>query len=93
MLGDERARRVQRRQEPLVVSRVVDERRLDALRGRDGERAGHHARRDARHQVAEGRERAGLGILEGILDAVKRDESDRVLQNRPRHERLASLVQ
>lgn len=93
VLGDEGACGMQRRREPPVVARVVDQRRLDALRRRDGEGARHHARRDARHQVAQRRERAGLGVLEGTLDAVERDEPDGVLEHRARHERLASLVQ
>lgn len=93
MLRDERFRRVPGALKPFVMPRVIYQRRLDAFRGCHRERARHHSRRNAGHQIAQGRERTGLRILERALDAVERNEPDRVLEHRARHERLASLVQ
>ncbi len=93
VLLDQRRGRVPGRLEPPIVPRVVDQRRLDPLRRRDRERARHDARGNARHEIAQGRQRARLGVLERVLDAVERYEPDAVLQHGARHERLAAFVQ
>lgn len=93
MFLDQRARRVPGGLESLVVARVVDQRGLDPLRRRHCKRTRHDSCRDPGHQVAQRREGAGLGIFEGQLDAVERNEPDRVLGDRAYHERLTSLVE
>lgn len=58
----------------LALARVVDQRRLDALRRRDGAQGGEHAGRHAREHVAQRRERAVVP-LEGVLGRVEAEEA------------------
>ncbi len=81
------------RVEAFRSSGVIDQGRLDALRGRDGEDAGNDAGTHAGKHVAERREGVGFGVFEGILDHVKGEKADAVFGDGADDQGEASFVQ
>nr|POE47248.1 hypothetical protein CFP56_00580 [Quercus suber] len=77
----------------LLIARVVDQRRLDALRRRHGKDRCHHAAEHARREAAQRRQGPRLRVLERVLDRVEGQEADPIFAHRPDHQRRAAFVQ
>lgn len=92
VLFQNHANAMHRRSIALHTPRIINQRRLDPLRRRNGKYTSQHPRAHARQHIPRRRQRARDGILEGVLDRVERQETHRVLGDAADHENAAAFV-